>query len=112
MPTKITQTELSQMWNSQSITADEKAHLLYELNKQHMTLTMKQILVLLRSSVRENDIKDVQLFKSILERNIKDEPILQMNEEVKEAMKMAEEFIETFVIESSRPTDPSEELPY
>jgi hypothetical protein len=92
MQNKITQYEFNEMMVSKSINQFDKSLLMNNLNRQNMTLTMKQILVLLRNSIKENDEKDVRLFHEILKRSIKDEPILQMNEEIKEALRLVEEF--------------------
>ena len=60
-----------------------------------MTLVMQQVLAMLRSAIKDKDVKDVKLLRSILMRSIEDQPILQMQEEVKEAKRMADEFMET-----------------
>jgi hypothetical protein len=59
-----------------------------------MTLTFKQMIALLRNAIKQDDHRDTIMMVEIIERAIKDEPILQMNEEVKEALATANTYLQ------------------
>lgn len=58
-----------------------------------MTLTLLQLIEMLRNAIKEEDLKDVILFQDILKRTIKGHIMLEVNEEIKQVIRMANEFI-------------------
>ena len=58
-----------------------------------MTLTLIQLIEMLRNAIKEEDLKDVMLFRDILRRSIKGHILLEVNEGIKDVIRMANEFI-------------------
>lgn len=57
-----------------------------------MTLTMKQLLAMCKSAMKEQHERDVKLLHEILLRSIQDQPMLELNEEVQECLNKFREY--------------------
>lgn len=62
-----------------------------------MTLTMIQLLALLRNAMKEKDDKDVLLFTNILVRSISDSVVLQLMPEIQKILQESKDYLEALI---------------
>jgi len=62
-----------------------------------MTLTMIQLLALLRNAMKEKDDKDVLLFTNILVRSISDSVVLQLMPEIQKILQESKDYLSSLI---------------
>jgi hypothetical protein len=90
---KLTKENFNLLMLSKFFSVEAKNYLFTLLNNQSMTLTMKQLLALLRNAIKDKHIPDVNLMLEIISRSIRDQPVLDINDEIKSAVKEGMDFL-------------------